>query len=151
MKMDGVPSNLLLATDRKRVAAFLAVYVVVRFLADVASTRYAAGTGFSPWFLGTALDIVLFLVLGWKWWPLPVVLMTAHALRLPEGLRANLSTNIGDAIIYEMIFAWAVKLTVDQAKVSFPLRTLRDVSYFAGILFLRRPSLLGSSRAGFSY
>ena len=84
MKMGGVPSNLLLATDRKRVAAFLAVYVVVRFLADVASTRYAAGTGFSPWFLGTALDIVLFLVLGWKWWPLPVVLMTAHALACPQ-------------------------------------------------------------------
>ena len=43
----------ILATDRKREAAFLAVYVVVRFLADIASTRYAAGTGCSPWFLGT--------------------------------------------------------------------------------------------------
>jgi diguanylate cyclase (GGDEF)-like protein len=148
MKMDNVPSNLLLAKDRKRVAAFLAVYVVVRFLADVASTRYAAGTGFSPWFLGTALDIVLFLVLGWKWWPLPVVLMTAHALVVPEGLRANLSTNIGDAIIYEMIFAWAVKLTVDQAKVSFPLRTLRDVSYFAGILVFATPIFAGFVSCG---
>src|SRR5579863_7154214 len=99
MKMGIVPSNVLLATDRKRVAAFLAVYVVVRFLADVAGTRYAAGTGFSPWYLGTALDIVLFLVLGWKWWPLPVVLMTAHALVVPEGLRASLPANVGGAIV----------------------------------------------------
>ena len=141
--MGFVPSNVLLATDRKRVAAFLAVYIVVRFLADVASTRYASGTGFSPWFIGTALDIVLFLVLGWKWWPLPVVLMSAHAIGVPAGLRASLAANIGDAIVYELIFAMAVKLTVEKAKVSFPLRTLRDVSYFSAILVFATPIVAG--------
>jgi diguanylate cyclase (GGDEF)-like protein len=143
MKIDGVPSDAFLLPDRKRVAAFVAVYSVVRFLADVAATKYAAGTGFSPWFLGTAFDIVLFLVLGWKWWPLPVALMALHVVLVPQGLRANVFVNLSEAVAYELIFALAVKMTVERFKVSFPLRSLRDVSLFAAILCFGTPIVAG--------
>jgi diguanylate cyclase (GGDEF)-like protein len=143
--MEGVSSNALVLDDRKRVAAFLAVYCVVRFLADIAGTQYAAGTGFSPWYIGTALDLVLFLVLGWKWWPLPVALMALHVLLVPHGLRASPWINVAESIPYELIFALAVKLTVDRFKVQFPLRSLRDVSYFAAILCFGAPIVAGLS------
>jgi hypothetical protein len=46
--------------DRRTMGAFVAVYVAVRILGSVAETQWVNGTGFSPWNVMSALDIIFF-------------------------------------------------------------------------------------------
>ncbi|HTX58804.1 MAG TPA: EAL domain-containing protein, partial [Verrucomicrobiae bacterium] len=119
-------------------------YIVVRVLAEIASTNYAGGDGYSTWYLGNALDVVLFLRLGWVWWPLPIVLTLGRALLLPAGLHAGLPLNFLSATPETLIYALATRYAVKTLHLNFPLRTLRDVGYFAAI-FCGLAPLLGNA------
>lgn len=124
-------------------AAFVAAYLVLRTVASIAETQYVAGTGFSPWHLMSGLDVIFFLVCGWRWWPLPVVAAMARTLLFPAGLHASLGVNFVAITMAEAVLALATKVAVDYFRVQFPLRTLRDVGGFVGVLGFGAPLIIG--------
>jgi diguanylate cyclase (GGDEF)-like protein len=127
---------------RTGLGVFLLAYTVVRIAASVAETRYVGGTGFSPWHLTSGLDVVLYLVCGWRWWPLPVVAGVLRQLLIPQGLHASIAVNAGVMVPYELILALATTLLVTRLRVHFPLGTVRDVAVFAGTMCLALPFVL---------
>lgn len=120
---------------------FLALYCVLWVAGDIAGDYYAGGTGLSVWYVDAAFDVTLFLVLGWRWWPLPVALTAVSILVYPADRWGSLSLNLIAQVPYELILAVAVKVTVDTLGVRFPLRSVRDVAGFAGILCIAGPVL----------
>lgn len=125
---DALPRGLLAR------AGFLAAYAVLWLLADIAGTLYVNGSGLEVWYVNAALDVVLFLYVGWGWWPLPVVLYAVSFLIVPEDRYGPIGINIIAQAPYELLLALFTKLTVDLCGVRFPLQSVRDVAWFAGIL-----------------
>lgn len=114
--------------------AFLAVWFLLSLAGDIVATNYAAGNGFGVWFIDSAFDIVLFLCLGWRAFPLPfLVLIVAFQIH-PANRYGDLGLNLLSEIPYSLCNLLAVLATVGPLRVRFPLRTTRDVSLFAIVL-----------------
>jgi diguanylate cyclase (GGDEF)-like protein len=119
---------------------FLAAYALLWVWGHIAGVSYAGGNGLSVWYDNAALDVVLFLALGWRWWPLPVLLTAVSILIFPAERGGSLSLNVIAQVPYELILAVAVKITVDVLRVRFPLRSVRDVAIFGGLLCIVAPA-----------
>ncbi len=115
---------------------FLAVYSILWIVTDIAADLYASGTGLEVWYVGAALDVVLFLIFGWGWWPLPVVLYGISFLIMPAERYGPLYVNVIAQAPYELILALATKLTVDVFDIQFPIRTVRHIIAFSAALGL---------------
>jgi diguanylate cyclase (GGDEF)-like protein len=124
---------------RRATTVFITVYLILRVATSVLETHYVGGTGFSPFRIGSGLDIVLFLVYGWRFWPLPVVAGIVRMLLFPQGLHASWALNLEAGVPMVLWYAIATKIAVDTLRIHFPLRSLRDVWVFAGWLGLAAP------------
>src|SRR5579862_8517834 len=121
--------------------SFLVVYTLLWVGGDIAGVSFAGGNGLSVWYLNAALDVVLFLALGWRWWPLPVVLTAVSIIVFPADRWGSLALNVVAQAPYELILAVAVNVAVTVLNVRFPLRRVRDVFIFAGLLCIVAPAV----------
>jgi diguanylate cyclase (GGDEF)-like protein len=98
--------------------------------------------GGSPVYPLLALDLLLLLYVGWKWWPLiPLGALVQwglfdHSSQLWPSLTVQLVVGI--------VFALAVRFVIERQQVSLPLRNLRDVAWFSGIIGLAAPLVVGA-------
>lgn len=145
---DAVRLRRLISLRGPTLVGFLVAFAVVWLAANLASSASASGTGVSPWYVGGALDVVLFAALGWRWWPLPVLLGLARALIVPSGLAAPLELNLIAATLEALILALAVRTLTRILRVHFPLYSLRDVWLFALVLGLIAPALSAGAAIG---
>ena len=130
---------------RKNTAIFVAIYLVVRVLASVAETKYVGGTGWSPLRIGTGLDIVLFVVYGWRWWPMVVLANVLRIELFPEGLHAAPIVNVAIVTIAALLYALATKVASERFKLKFPLQTVHDVGAFAWFLGAAMPIVVSAA------
>ncbi|MDP9017827.1 MAG: EAL domain-containing protein [Candidatus Eremiobacteraeota bacterium] len=129
----------LLRGTTRTAAVFLAIYIIAWLAADIAGVAYANGTGLGVWYLNAALDIVLFSVLGWRWWPLPVALMALSFLISPGERWGSVAVNVAAQAPYEFILALFTNLTMSGLRVRFPLKTARDVALFTAFVCIAGP------------
>ena len=127
--------------SRSRKYAFLVAYIILWIASDIAGRYYAGRGGFGAWYINAALDVILFLVLGWAWWPLPVLLAVASVELAPTPQLGTFDVNIVGSILYELIYAVTTKVTIESLGVRFPLRSVRDVTIFATTLCAVAPLL----------
>lgn len=125
--------------------AFLAVWFPLMVAGDIVATNYAAGSGYGVWFIDSAFDILLFLCLGWRAFPLPFLTLFISFQIHPADRFGDLGLNLLSEVPYLLINLGAVLLTVGPLRVGFPLRTTRDVTLFALILCVLAPLLANGS------
>ncbi len=124
-----------------RIPLALAIFVAVWVAADALSDAYVTQVGFSPWYLGTALDLALFYALGVRYWP---VIVVAGAIgwhfthSAPYTLLAALVLQTTIALGYAGLY----RLLVEKIGVGFPLRTVRDVLLFVAVGAVIGPALI---------
>ncbi len=116
----------------------MAAFLLLWPLADYAARHTALVPGIGSWSIDAALDVLLFLLLGWRWSPL---IGLAIALRIAIGSTADLS--LGGQIVQPAIagagYGLATYWLLQRLRVRFPLASLRDVALFAGLLVLAAP------------
>lgn len=126
----------------QQTAVYIAGFLVLWQLVDALTEWLFAGGGASPVYPVLAVDVLLLLYVGWKWWPLipaSAVLRWAVVERSAHPVWATLVVQIALAVV----FALAVRVVVQRLRVSLPLRNLRDVAWFCGIIGVAAPLVLG--------
>ena len=130
----------------RRPAVYAVGYLLGWQIVELVTDFVYHGGGLSPIYPVIALDVLLLLYAGWRWWPLIPI---ADLLRLSVGaLAGHNNDNIPAAVIVEVIvgvgYAVAVRYVTDVLRVSLPLRTFRDVAWFCGILAVAAPVVVGA-------
>jgi diguanylate cyclase (GGDEF)-like protein len=125
--------------------AFLAVWFALSIAGDIVATNYAGGNGYGVWFINSAFDIVLYLCLGWRYFPLPFLVLFIGFQIHPADRFGSLGLNMLAEIPYVACNVAAALVTVGPLRVQFPLRTTRDVSLFAVTLCAVGPLLANAS------
>ncbi len=88
------------------------------------------------------LDALLVVMLGWRRAPLILAAGLAHWLLFPHGTQSILEV-LAVQSVASGSFALAAWCVTNALRVSLPLRTLRDVTLFCGILCIAAPALIG--------
>ncbi|MBB5233149.1 putative bifunctional diguanylate cyclase/phosphodiesterase [Deinococcus budaensis] len=115
-----------------------AVYLAAWWGLDAAAQRFETAPGISVWYPPTALDYVLLLAFGLRFWPLLLLSGLLHQLlTVPEPLPPLplLVFVVGTALVHAG--ACALLLRVWQLDVRLP--RLRDVGLFVGVAVLAAP------------
>ncbi|HUA08287.1 MAG TPA: EAL domain-containing protein [Candidatus Acidoferrales bacterium] len=130
--------------NRQRTAVYVAAFLVAWQLAE-AFTHWAFPTlGASPIYPTLALDVLLLLYVGWQWAPLiplSALLEWAAVDRTLAGLWPALIVQT----VVALAFAYAVRLLLRRIGISLPLRTLRDVAWFCGLIGIAAPFVVGTA------
>ncbi|MDE2481420.1 MAG: EAL domain-containing protein [bacterium] len=119
------------------VVLFLATWIAVSHAGELLEHVQGA----HPLYPALAVDVVALILLGWAWWPIVPAAALLNALlfdhRNPQGMLLVIAVQgaLG------AIFAAAVRVSRERARVSIPLRTLRDVAWFCGIVGIAAPLL----------
>jgi diguanylate cyclase (GGDEF)-like protein len=120
-------------------AGFLVAWQCVTFISE---RMYTAG-GVSPIYPVIALDILLLIYLGWRWWPLIPVAGVAHWALLEHG-RTQIWPTLAVQVVAGITYAIAVRYVFERLRVTLPLRNLRDVAWFCGVLAVAAPVVVGA-------
>ncbi|HET9028858.1 MAG TPA: MASE1 domain-containing protein, partial [Candidatus Aquilonibacter sp.] len=136
-------NHLIVGLNRHRqgwreTAITIVVYLVVSQLLDVLAAQIMSVTGIRPFYPNAALDVLLLLLAGWRFWPVIVLGSVVH-WALIEGMHSN----VWSAVIVKTIeaggFAVAVRYVTEMLDVSIPPRTLRDFAWFCGVVGIAAP------------
>lgn len=118
------------------------MYFVLSQVSDFATARYFSVLGMSPVYPSAALNVVLLLLLGWRFWPVIPVNALLHIILLERRI-----DGAWVALIVQMTvgagYGAAVRYVIDKLHVSLPPRTVRDMAWFCGILGIAAPLLIG--------
>jgi diguanylate cyclase (GGDEF)-like protein len=128
--------------NSQRTAVYIVGFLVLWQLVAALSDLLFSGSGASPVYPVLAVDVLLLLYVGWKWWPLIPASAVLH-WTIFEHSRHALWPTLVVQIALGVVFALAVRLVVERLRVSLPLRNLRDVAWFCGILGVAAPLVLG--------
>ncbi len=131
------------AISRQRTAVYIAGYLLLWQIVEAFTQHFFAHGGISSVYPTLAVDVLLLLYVGWKWWPLiPASGVIAWALfsRDPRALEVSLLVQG----VVSIVFALAVRFASSQRRVNLPLRGLRDVAWFAGVIGILAPIVTGS-------
>ena len=126
----------------QQTALYVAGFLILWQAVDALTEWLFAGGGASPVYPVLAIDVLLLLYVGWRWWPLipaSAVLRWAILERAAHPVWATLVVQIALALV----FALAVRLVLERLRVSLPLRNLRDAGVFCGIIGVAAPLVLG--------
>ncbi|MGC2131318.1 MAG: EAL domain-containing protein [Candidatus Aquilonibacter sp.] len=123
------------------IAGFLVVWQLVEGLTEWLFSGGGAWLVF-PVYPVLALDILLLLYVGWKWWPLIPASALLHWALIEHFAQAPWAA-LAVQIPLGIVFALAVRLVIERLRVSLPLRNLRDVAWFCGIIGVAAPLVLG--------
>ncbi len=129
------------AIHPRKTAIYVAVFLLLWPLANYLAWHTALVPGIGSWSIDAALDVLLFLMLGWRWSPLIAV---AIALRIAMGNAPGIS--LGGQIVEPAIagvgYGLATCWLLQRMRVRFPLASLREVGLFSGLLVLAAPIVI---------
>jgi diguanylate cyclase (GGDEF)-like protein len=128
--------------NTQRTAVYIVGFLVLWQLVAALTDLLFSGSGASPVYPVLAVDVLLLLYVGWKWWPLIPASAVLHWAIFEHSRHAVWPTLVVQ-IALGVVFALAVRLVVERLRVSLPLRNLRDVAWFCGILGVAAPLVLG--------
>jgi diguanylate cyclase (GGDEF)-like protein len=128
--------------NSQRTAVYIVGFLVLWQLVGALTDLLFSGSGASPVYPVLAVDVLLLLYVGWKWWPLIPASAVFQWAIFEHGAHAVWPTLVVQ-IALAVVFALAVRLVVERLRVSLPLRNLRDVAWFCGILGVAAPLVLG--------
>lgn len=131
------------STQLQKTAVYIAGFLVLWQLVDAYTEWAWTGGGASPVYPVLALDVLLLLYLGWKWWPL-IPLSAVIRWGLVEHSAHAPWAALTVQIALGLVFAFAVRFVVERQGITLPLRSLRDVAWFTGITAVAAPLLFGS-------
>ena len=123
------------------IAGFLVLWQLVEGLTEWLFSGGGAWLVF-PVYPVLALDLLLLLYVGWKWWPLIPASALVHWALLDHGAHAPWAA-LAVQFPLAVGFALAVRLVIERLRVSLPLRNLRDVAWFCGIIGVAAPLVRG--------
>lgn len=137
-----VGSNRLRANGQ-RTAITVALFLLLWQLVGISGTRLFQVGGLTPVYPNAALDVLLLLLVGWRFWPLiPLSALASWAFvdRMPpDALWSTLAVQT----LVALGFALAVRYIVDVRHVSLPPRSTAEVAWFCGILGVAAPLTIG--------
>ncbi len=123
-------------------AVTIAVYFLLSQLFDIVSSRLVSVEGMSPVYPNAALNVLLLLFIGWRFWPIIPLNAVLHWILLERRLDTVWATLIVQTMV-GLGYALGVRYVVDKLRVSIPPRSLRDVAWFCGILGIAAPLAIG--------
>ncbi|QLG12051.1 EAL domain-containing protein [Deinococcus sp. D7000] len=114
-----------------------AVYLLAWYGLDVASQQFAVTPEVTVWYPAVALDVVLLLVFGLRFWPLLILSRLVHAFFVVEPLPAlPLLASVVAMVVPTLGAGWAL---LRPLHVNPRLPRLRDVALFVGVAILGAP------------
>ncbi len=123
--------------------ALIAVSFVVLWIGcDVAANDYIHLSGFSPWYLGGALDLALFYALGARWWPLVFVADCIRWMIFDRHSGYWLPVRLPHGVITGLGYAGAYLLLTGPLRVRFSTRTARDAILFIVVAAVLAPTII---------
>lgn len=128
-------------SDGWRTALLAVGFFVVWGLTSFVRDRVSEHAGFGEWYPPVAIDVLLLCLLGWRWWPL--IPIAAVAQWWLFGLSHTVWPTLLTQSVIALGYAAGVWYLTERANVSFPVRTLRDVALFIGILSIGGPVVIG--------
>ena len=142
MKNASVRSFATRSGSRQKTAVYIAGFLLAwQLIAAFSEWTFTQG-GASPAYPALALDVLLLIYVGWRWWPL---IPLAAVLRWV--LFERLVHPVWPALLVQLVvgltFALAVRFVLERIRVALPLRTLRDVAWFSGIVGIAAPLIAG--------
>lgn len=124
-----------------RVLLVAAIYLTSWYALDVVALKFESAPEIQIWYPPSALDVVLLLVFGLRWWPLLMLntlvhqwFVTGRLLPLHTLLIFDLVTTLG--------YAGACNLLLHKLRINPRLRQLRDVIWFTVIAGLAAPLVI---------
>jgi diguanylate cyclase (GGDEF)-like protein len=111
-------------------------------------TRYIfTGKGeLSPVYPVLAIDVLLLIYAGWRWWPLIPLSSLVHEFVFAQQ-PLTVSSILASLLVQTLVaigLALAIRLVFERLGAGLPLRTLRDVTLFNGIVGVATPVLTGA-------
>jgi diguanylate cyclase (GGDEF)-like protein len=125
-------------TTALRVVAFLLLWQLV----DGFSEWAFAWGGLSPVYPVLAVDVLLLLYVGSAWWPL-IPLSAVIRWALLESSAHTLWPTLLVQLVLAIGFAFAVRTLIRRCGITLPLRSLRDIAWFCGVLAILTPIAVG--------
>ncbi len=123
-------------------AVTIAVYFVLCQLSDNAAA-HAFGIGsMSPVYPSAALNVLVLVLLGWRFWPL----IPINAMLLPLIIGPHIDLLWPTLLMQTIVglgYGLSVRYVVERRRILLPPRTLRDVAWFCGILGVAAPLING--------
>ncbi|MBV8637456.1 MAG: EAL domain-containing protein [Candidatus Eremiobacteraeota bacterium] len=123
-------------------ALTIAVYLILSQLSDLATARAFGIEGMSPVYPSAALNVLVLILLGWRFWPIVPVNALLHVLLVEQRVDAAWPSLVTQTVV-GMGYGIGVRYVVDRLRISLPPRTLRDVAWFCGILGVAAPVAIG--------
>ncbi len=92
----------------------------------------------APYVPPAALDVLLLVLAGWRWWPAIPAAAAAHWLLFPHS-----GQPLAEVIVLQsssaIVFATATWCTLEVLQVRLPLRSIREVAWFCGVMTIAAP------------
>ncbi len=143
MKFASVRSFAPRSTKLPQMAVYIAGFLLLWQLVDAFTEWVYPVGGASPVYPVLALDVLLLLYLGWKWWPL-IPLCAVVRWGLFDHTMHAVWPSLLVQLVVGIVFALAVRYVVERQQVTPPLRSLRDVAWFSAIVGVAAPLIVGA-------
>ena len=123
--------------------AILAGYAVAWIAAFSLGNYFTDSRGFVVWHVAAALDVSLFLLIGWRFWPaVPVVAAIRWAIA-GDAFGLSFPVVVLEQAVIGAWYALCTRVLVERLRVRFPLASLRDVAWFAVVVVAAAPAIAG--------
>jgi diguanylate cyclase (GGDEF)-like protein len=126
----------------QRTAVYIAGFLLLWQLVSALIDRVFTSSGASPIYPALSLDVLLLLYIGWRWWPLIPFSGVLRWALFEHSLHPVWPTLIVQLVL-GLAFAMAVRFAIGRVRISLPLRNLRDVAWFSGVVGVATPLVAG--------
>jgi diguanylate cyclase (GGDEF)-like protein len=137
-----MPSSLGAQGSAFRTGSIIAGFLFLWVASDVAAQHYSNLPGFSPWYLGGALDLALFYAIGARWWPLVIVADLIRIFLFGQAPGITVPIIVMHGIVSGLGYAGAYLLLTQILKVTFSTRTARDALLFILVAAVAAPAVI---------
>ncbi|MGV0026076.1 MASE1 domain-containing protein [Phormidesmis priestleyi] len=124
-----------------QIVLLVAIYLTAWYGLDVAALRFESAPEIQVWYPPSALNVVLLLVFGLRFWP-ALLLNTFIHFWLVSPRQVPIETLIVYDIVTTLGYTGACFLLIKTLKINPRLRRLRDVIWFTAIAALIAPLVI---------
>ncbi len=124
-----------------RVLLLAAIYLASWYALDVVALQFESAPEIQIWYPPSALDVVLLLVFGFRWWPLLLLNTFVHQWFV-TGRHLPLYTLLIFDLVTTLGYAGAGNLLLHKLRINPRLRQLRDVIWFTVIAGIGAPLVI---------
>ncbi|HEY8320975.1 MAG TPA: EAL domain-containing protein [Candidatus Baltobacteraceae bacterium] len=144
-----MPSSMGANGSPFKTGGIIAGFLILWIAGDVAAQHYVNTPGYSPWYIGGALDLALFYAFGARWWPLVVVADLLRGLIFDGPGMAWVPLRLEHGIISGLGYAGAYLMLTGPLAVTFSVRTARDAALFVLVAAVLAPAVIAMALTPF--